>query len=268
MLIGAMNHPRRSLREQIKWLGENKFDFLDLTLEAPEAASWTINPREINQMLADAGLSVVGHTAPYLPIANPVEGVRRAGVEELLRCVDVFVQVGVKWMNVHPRTSPMHSRAYTVARNLESLSELVSYGQQFGLGVMVENVPGSFNTAHEMGELLDSLPELGLHLDIGHANLMTASNTTAEIVAKYGSRLRHVHLHDNRGGDLDLHLPLGAGTLDLRESIRLLKSSGYDGTITLEIFSTDLRHLLSSREVLQETWELSAADLRTRHAVT
>ena len=63
MLIGAMNHPRRSLREQIKWLGENKFDFLDLTLEAPEAASWTINPREINQMLADAGLSVIGHCA-------------------------------------------------------------------------------------------------------------------------------------------------------------------------------------------------------------
>jgi hypothetical protein len=38
---------------------------------------------------------------------------------------------------------------------------------------MLENLPGDFNTAAQMGELLDPLPELGLHLDIGHANLHT-----------------------------------------------------------------------------------------------
>jgi len=266
MLIGAMNHPRRSLSEQIAWLGKNQFDFLDLTLEPPEAASWKVDPRNVKQQLADYRMRVVGHTAPFLPIANPIDGIRRAGVEELLRCMDVFVQLGARWMNVHPRTSPMHSRGYAVARNLESLSELVSYGKQFGLGVMVENVPGSFNTAQEMGELLDPLPELGLHLDIGHANLMTTSNTAAEIIAKYGARLRHVHLHDNRGGDLDLHLPLGAGILDLPQSVRLLKACGYDDTITLEIFSTDLRHLLSSRDILREVWAMHEMEMRQRSA--
>ena len=77
----------------------------------------------------------------------------------------------------------------------------------------------AYNTAGELGELLDPMPELGLHLDIGHANLMVGSNTTGEILAAYGERLRHVHLHDNRGGHEDLHLPLGAGNVDLSGAV-------------------------------------------------
>jgi sugar phosphate isomerase/epimerase len=261
MLIGAMNHPRRSLPEQIEWLGKNGFDFLDLTLEPPEAASWKLNPPEVKHILADAGLVVVGHTAPFLPIASPVEGLRRAAVQEMLHCMDVFAEIGVKWMNVHPRTAPMHDRAFTIDRNLESLAELVRHGSEIGLGVMVENVPG-FNTASELGDILRKLPQLGLHLDVGHANLMTSTNTTAEILGAFGDRLRHVHLHDNRGGELDLHLPLGAGNINLPESLRLLKQSGYDGTITLEVFSTDLNLLLYSRDLLRKLWQAAAAEPR------
>ncbi len=50
------------------------------------------------------------------------------------------------------------------------------------MGLMIENLPGDFNDAHQLGELLEAMPELGLHLDIGHA---------------------------------DLHMPLGTGTVDL-----------------------------------------------------
>jgi len=39
MLIGSMNNPSRPLAEQIQWLGKMGFDFLDLTLEPPHAAS-------------------------------------------------------------------------------------------------------------------------------------------------------------------------------------------------------------------------------------
>jgi sugar phosphate isomerase/epimerase len=37
--------------------------------------------------------------------------------------------------------------------------------------------------------------------------------------------------------------------------IPMLKQSGYDGTITLEVFSPDRRYLLFSREKLKELWE-------------
>ena len=88
---------------------------------------------------------------------------------------------------------------------------------------MLENLPGDFNTARQMAELLDPLPELGLHLDIGHANLLVVQSSVGELLEAYGSRLRHVHLHDNKGGSADLHLPLGTGTVDLRLAVRLLQ---------------------------------------------
>jgi sugar phosphate isomerase/epimerase len=263
-----MNHPARLLSEQIQWLGEMGFDFLDLTLEPPHAASWNIDAPAIKRMLVAANLRVVGHTAPFLPIASPVEELRQAALLEFRRCIDVFQEVGVEWMNVHPGMSPMHDRAFTVERNLESLRELLTYGKQKAVGIMIENLPDRFNTAEQLSELLDPLPELGLHLDIGHANLMTPVNTTLEIIAAHGQRLRHVHLHDNRGGSLDLHLPLGAGNIDLRGSVRALKSCGYDGTITLEVFATDLNHLVYSRDLLQQTWAASGPELRKQHAVS
>ena len=51
-------------------------------------------------------------------------------------------------------------------------------------------------------------------------------------------RIRHFHLHDNWGGqsqDDDLHLPIGDGTLDFRAIVASQMSTGYDGTITLEV---------------------------------
>lgn len=62
------------------------------------------------------------------------------------------------------------------------------------------------------------------------------------------------NLHDNKGGQADLHLPLGAGTVDLRASVAALQAYGYDGTITLEVFTPDRRHLMYSRDVLRNAW--------------
>jgi hypothetical protein len=36
--------------------------------------------------------------------------------------------------------------------------------------------------------------------------------------------------------------------------VRLLQSSGYDGTITLEVFTPDSHHLAYSRDLLQRVW--------------
>jgi sugar phosphate isomerase/epimerase len=260
-----MNHPARSLPEQIQWLGQSGLGFLDLTLEPPHAASWKLDTGAVMKMLADSKLSVVGHTAPFLPIASPVSELRQAAILEFRRDIDVFGKVGARWMNVHPGASPMHDRAFTVERNLESLRELITQGEEAGVGIMIENMPGRFNTADELAELLDPLPDLGLLLDIGHANLMTAGSTAREIIAAHGHRLRHVHLHDNRGGNLDLHLPLGAGNVDLAEAVTALKSCGYDGTITLEVFADDLNLLLYSRDQLQRAWAAPGERLQ-KHA--
>ena len=255
MLIGAMNHPARDLLQEIEWIAAMGLDFIDLTLEPPAAASWKVDRAATRQALEERRLGVVGHTAFYLPIASGIEEIRRAAVEELRRCVDVFAAVGARWMNLHPdRHAPMHDRRFFIERNLASLGELLPYATKRGVGLMLENLPGDFNTARELGELLDPLPELGLHLDIGHANLLVLESTVDQLLSAYGTRLRHVHLHDNKGGSADLHLPLGTGTVDLRRAVRSLKALGYDGTITLEVFTPDRHHLAYSRDLLQRAW--------------
>lgn len=251
-----MNFPGADPVREIEWMAAMGLEFIDLTLEPPKAASWSADTKRIRDAIRSHKLDVVGHTAFYLPLASAMDELRRAAINELCRCLEKFSEIGARWMNVHPdRFTPMHDRSYFIRRDIEALHELIEAGKRAGVGVMIENLPGDFNNAAQLGELLDPLPELGLHLDIGHANLIVPYNTTEEIMSAYGSRLRHVHLHDNKGGHADLHLPLGTGTVPLESSLRALKKAGYDGTITLEVFTPDRFYLSYSRDVLRRTWD-------------
>jgi sugar phosphate isomerase/epimerase len=251
-----MNHPAQDPLMEIEWMAGLGLDFIDFTIEPPAAASWLIRPREIRNALDRYGMRIVGHTAFYLPMASPYEEIRCAAVHEFRRCLQLFSEMGASCMNIHPdRHAPMHDRPFYIRRNLETLREILPEAARLGMRLMVENLPGDFNTALQLGELLDPLPELGLHLDLGHANLLVPYNTTEEILGAYGARLQHVHIHDNKGGHADLHLPLGAGNIDWRRSLAALRQCGYDGTITLEVFTADRHYLTYSRDVLKHLWE-------------
>src|SRR4051812_11031466 len=181
-----MNHPGRDVLQEIEWMAGMGLEFVDLTLEPPRAASWKVDRDAIRGALERHRLGVVGHTAFYLPIASGIEEIRQASLSELRRCVDAFAAIGARWMNVHPdRHAPMHNREFFVRKNLETLGELLPYAAKHGVGLMIENLPGDFNNAQDMGELLDPLPELGLHLDIGHANLLVNRSTVEELLDAY-----------------------------------------------------------------------------------
>jgi len=255
MLIGTMNHPERNPLDEIAWMADAGMEFIDLTLEPPGAASWEVDIQAIRRSLTRHRMQVIGHTAWYLPMANAIPEIREAAVAELKRCLDKFGELGAKWMNLHPdRHTPWHPRSFYIDRNLDTIRELLPYAKTCGVGLMIENLPGDYNSAPQLGDLLDPVPELGLHLDIGHANLQVPRNTTEEILAAHGKRLRHVHLHDNKGGHADLHLPLGTGTVDLRSAVEALQKCGYDGAITLEVFTPDRHYLTYCRDLLRETW--------------
>ncbi len=256
MLIGTMNHPEHDVIEDIRWMAAMKLDFVDLTLEPPAAATWRVDGKAIRRALDDHGMRVVGHTAFYLPIASPFESVRKAAVQELRRAVDVFADIGAPCMNIHPdRFAPFHGREFLVGRNIQSLRDLVDHARERKICLMLENLPGEFNSAQQLGEVLDEVPDVGLHLDFAHANLMVPRNTAPEILDRFGDRLRHVHLHDNKGGHEDMHAPLGTGNVDIRGAVAGLKRCGYDGTITLEVFTPDRHYLEYSRDVLRAMWD-------------
>src|SRR5215831_14338217 len=245
MLIGTMNHPGRDLLSEISWMAESGFEFIDLTLEPPLAAVRNLDLQSVKTALEDHQLPVVGHTAYYLPLCHPFDSIRRAVVDELKVCLEAFATLGAKWMNLHPDSqAPFHNRTFIIEKNLETIRALLPLSRELGVGLMIENLPGTYNTVRQISELMEGIPELALHLDIGHA-----------------------HLHDNKGGSTDLHLPLGTGTVDTVHCIRSLQAIGYDGTITLEVFSPDRAHLAYSKEVLRRIWEQEHA-ARAKEAET
>jgi sugar phosphate isomerase/epimerase len=250
-----MNHPGEPLLHEIEWMAEMKLDFIDLTLEPPAAATWQLQPEEVSKLLHDHNLGAIGHTAFYLPIASSFESVRQAATDELKKAAEFFAAIGVKWMNVHPDAhAPFTDHQTVLHRNIATLRELIEFARPLGVGVMLENVPGRFNSVAQLAPIFDALPEAGLHLDIGHCNLQVPASTAGELMTRYARRLAHVHLHDNRGGHHDLHLALGMGDIDIPTHLRQLRATGYDATITLEVFARDRNYLAYSRDRLREWW--------------
>ena len=256
MLVGAMNFPGRSVLKEIHRIHEDGFDFLDLTLEPP--AAWTPNGKEVRSLLSDLGLSAVGHTAWYLPIASPFPELRQTARDLYRRALDTFAAAGVSLVNVHPdQKVPLQSIDRVRAANAEAIGNLAEDAGERGIKLMVENLDRLFSGVDDLKAVLEAVPDAGFHLDIGHANLrlgLGQRNRTPELLAALGDRLAHVHISDNRGGAEDLHLPLGAGAIDWKWAARQLKDQGYDGTVTLEVFSREREHLRTSRRLWLRWW--------------
>ncbi|MGC8494929.1 MAG: sugar phosphate isomerase/epimerase family protein, partial [Syntrophobacteraceae bacterium] len=99
------------------------------------------------------------------------------------------------------------------------------------------------------------VPGLQLHLDFGHTNIGRDGHDL--FCRKLGGLIRHVHFSDNRSR-ADDHMPLGVGTVDWKQAVQALKSTGYDDTITLEIFCNDplmqYGYLEMSRKMIAGLW--------------
>lgn len=255
MKIGLMNDPAKPVADEIRRIGRAGFDFVDLTLEGP--CAFSIDPAEIKPILAEYGLDIVGHTDPLLPWAYPVESVRRACLEEFTRAAETFAELGATAMNIHPcYLAPVLMRNDIVEYNRSALSAISHAAASFGLTLMLENFMFPFNTTDVFSLLINSVPNLALHLDFGHTNL--GGDGPETFLERLGHKLTHVHFSDNRG-NADHHMPLGVGTVPWKRMVSALKSSGYNGTITLEVFCSDpfmgMEYCALNRDYVRRLWD-------------
>jgi sugar phosphate isomerase/epimerase len=255
MKYGAMNNPMIDVYEEIALFADLGFDYIDLTLEPEQTYSATVDVARIAQALQSKNLGVVGHTAWYLPVASGFPEFRDLAIQELERCLRVFNDLGVSKVNLHPHLRvPLHDESWIIEHNVVALARLVDAGRQMGITVLLENMPG-FSHTRQLQPIMDAVPDAAFLLDVGHANLDTPYNRTDELLAAFGSRLRHVHVSDNRGGHDDMHLPLGVGNIKWPEIVAALKSVGYDETMTLEVFGDDDDYLVLSRQKIGKLWD-------------
>lgn len=251
-----MNNPAFPVLEEVEFVGKNNFDFLDLTLEAPRSQNEDISIAPLKKKLKEYNLKVVGHTSPFLPWASQVKSLRKASLRELKENMKIFSELGVSKVNIHSHWyQPNCSVHDIVQRNIESLAELLEEADKHSLKLMLEHQPnGSLNQPSDLLPIFSALPKLNFHLDVGHANVAgQGKNLTEQFLKNFGKKLLHVHFSDNKGL-MDDHLPLGAGKIDWKEVIELLKSRNYDDTITLEIFIKNRDLLIYSKDYLRKLW--------------
>lgn len=254
MKIGMMNNPSRSIYDEVVSCGEAGFDFMDLTIEGPAAT--TVDVARLRPILYRYSLSVTGHTDPCLPHAYPIRSIREACLRELERCAKIFSALGATVMNIHPcYFCPPGMKKDVIAHNIESLRPIVEMASAHGLTVVIENFSAPFDRVSTFKRILDAVPGLKLHLDFGHTNFGLDNHQT--FCGELGGYIRHVHFSDNRSR-ADDHMPLGVGNVDWKNAVESLKATGYDGTITLEVFCDDPEmkypYLDLSRKRVLELW--------------
>lgn len=176
-------------------------------------------------------------------LASPLPSLAAAALGEVVEAVDLAVDLCSRLVVVHPGhvdvdyLSVDGEREHAWRRVEFALEVVLARARPAGVRVAVENKQRGrgwdmIYTPDDHNLFLTRFPDLGACLDLGH--LHTTGGDPAAYVAGLGDRLVHVHLHDN-GGEQDDHLGLGRGGVAWREALGVLKTSGYGGSIVLEI---------------------------------
>lgn len=256
MIYGAMNFPVKPVLKELDAIAAQGFDYIELTMDPPQAHYTEVRRQKevILKALESSRMGVVCHLPSFVSPADLTESIRKASVAEMLGSLEVAAELKAMKVVMHPSyVTGLGGFVVDQAREygLKSLRTIVEKAEALGLCLCLENMfprTNSLVNPDEFQTVFDMFPALKLTLDLGHAHIGSRGERRAlEFLDRFPDRLAHVHASDNFGKD-DNHLPIGAGSIDFPLIIKALKASGYDDTVTLEIFSRDRDYLGISRE--------------------
>jgi sugar phosphate isomerase/epimerase len=204
-------------------------------------------------------MGLICHMPTFTSLADLSATIREASVHDTLRSMEMAKELGAQKITLHPPYLQGLGKFVpdlVAGLSEKSLAVIHEQARELEIMVCVENMaPGSFamGTPGQFREMLEAFPQFALTLDIGHTNLGpgSAARKAIDFIQEFPHKLGHIHVSDNFGKQ-DNHLPIGAGTIDYESVMKALVSSGYDESITLEIFSKDKEYLVTSRRKIQE----------------
>ncbi len=257
-----MNFPIKPLPREIDEIGEMGFDYVELTMDPPEATPQKIlsQKKSIQDLLNRYQIGIMGHLPTFVWTSDLYESLRRASLQEIFDALEAAAELGIEKVVLHPGyITGLGKFILDKAKGygMDSIEAILKKAVNLNITLCIENIfPQAhfLSSPHEFQKVFEAFPELRLTLDIGHANLGVRKNKSSEFIRYYGYRIGHVHANDNFGKE-DSHLPIGAGIIDFEKILGELKEAQYDDTITLEVFSRDRDYLKISMEKMKRMWE-------------
>jgi sugar phosphate isomerase/epimerase len=224
-------------REDIDFLRSVGFELGEVVIRSSKARDYWRHCGTRNNGRPDFLLIAHG---PFEGPPNDIDNLWNKYYPALLDTVDVARIMEIGFLTIHLWMDPRFVKAEVIKEKQRALLDLFQYGRDNGVFVSLENLS---ETADDFARVLETLPDLGITLDVGHGQLLTHTNTSFGIVDRLMDSIKHLHFHDNRGGygvKDDLHLPIGDGIVDFKGILKILLNKGYHHTLTLELENKDL----------------------------
>ncbi len=239
--------PFRDLERFLPFILEHRLQPEVAFVATDFSPSMAASLQQLAASLNHAGLSATVH-APFMDL-NPGAVDPLVSQATLFRCqqtLDAAAILGAKLVVFHPgydRWRYSGNSGLWIDQSKNFWPRLLKCAEQLKIRLALENIfEENPETLITLVNEIDS-DWLGHCFDTGHWNLFGQVSLT-DWLSALGSRLFHLHLHDNFG-DRDAHLPIGEGKIDFPLLFDWLARHHINATMTLEAHSQD--HLLRSR---------------------
>lgn len=165
------------------------------------------------------------------------------------RCLTASAMLGASWMVIHPFSIYEGDRAASIRFFREHLKPLQELAHRHEVGIAIENMilragmSARFcSGADELAELLAEIndPLVGCCWDTGHAHL--SGQAQGASIRLLGKSLKALHIDDNVGQSMDLHLLPYEGHVAWEEVLQALRDIGYDYEFAFEHAVRPLPH--------------------------
>jgi len=240
MIFGHSAKPWEDTIEEIEFIAGLGMDMIEIVIEPPAALPEMLmsNASKIKAALKENKLVAYGHALHSVSLGSEDVVERAMSVLNIQQSIDASAAIGIEKLVVHA-TQPMYAlmnvRQWetTKRRMIESFSFLHDYGKRNNVQIMVENMS---EDPQRFFSFLDEVKGLKMTFDMGHAFIGGGMKFIKKYL-EHPDKIEHIHCHDNHG-EGDDHLALGKGSIKIPEFCSELKKSGFDKSITLEIFHT------------------------------
>ena len=228
--------------EQVVALNDLGLQFAEIPITNPD--SFLAHEDAYRTLKDDLGLYYLCH-GPREGDPNDTEALEKTYLPKLVQILSVMPNLDMRLLTIHLWLDPRFVTRESIAYKIGILKRIIERAKCMGITICLENL--SENATH-LSSVFKALPDLHLTLDLAHAQLLSKQNTSYGFFKAYPERIKHIHMHDNYGGDSpedDLHLPVGEGIVDFKRIFQKLRKTGYRRTLTLELGAPEIRKCIS-----------------------